>query len=1042
MSSTSGETFGFTVRRSTLEDGALSTSPRNLQDSTASDPGHLRVSNASEGDLMRPRSTDPSTSHTASTSPKIGDTCSEIDLSEDDTSTSSGSESDNEGSARSRGDSSSTPSMTPSLDMASPITRTRKAKATPRRDTPVVHLVGTEESTYKAKKVRRNVRFFVFTPQGRALSVTLDKQLQTVADLCAYASLKLLEQERVIVPRCDPFTFAYFLPSFADLEDLQDIRENDEIVLVTAKLEPGQVLNGLGSTRLRSHSISTLPSPRGGPAASEWSNIVPVVETSFHPSTKTLERAMTSESERFSKDHLKSALTDHRSRVRSSHIHDITQRIESFASVGDRACWTTYSAAPAVTTFDTFSGASPRRRRRSSDFNPTTPRGGIALHHSAVYSAQRNDSLGTPRSIESNLSGMAVTYFSQGTHLSPRSDYSGDSPRGSRTSSEFSSHYANSTGMSAQQLRHAFEWERSENEIRAVVGAQNVADKWGERDKSKKERSRLLTADEEREAKKLEKRTSKNKVDNRVGSGSSSGKGTFSSGKAGNFFSTGPQKGIIGALGTLPRSKPGSGGGGSDASGSSSARSSIADSTFDSPEDVLIDPSGKVLGLKIEKLLQRLTSDSFPAVSLAKAFLLTYRLYMTPAELLNALEVRWDADGPAPPEPNSKMTPAQLQAQQLTPSRLRLITLVKQWAFKHASEDFEDGVVRNLLFSFAAKMERSGVLNLTREVESALFKKRASVENAYANIVSTSAPTSSKRRSNRFSTLISATKVQEAGNAHQQDSSSKEPHVSSSTELKRERKRSTLVDLNPGGHQFSASMSDMPATSMPAEDEDSGESNPVPYVPPFGGEMFDFHPLELARQLTIIEKAYLDAIKPEEMLNLAWTKKNKEMIAPNVLGTFSLAFYALSVLPSPTNTLLTPHLLFNTIHFCYSNMRLTLPLERDTAMIRFSNYIVDWMCTEILKPIDALERAMVLNRFIYVGHYCMELNNFNGAVEVLSALRRSSIYRLRRSWNYLSDRAWNVFEQMELLFEPDLNYKNYRAYETCSLLLPFNHLLL
>lgn len=71
---------------------------------------------------------------------------------------------------------------------------------------------------------------------------------------------------------------------------------------------------------------------------------------------------------------------------------------------------------------------------------------------------------------------------------------------------------------------------------------------------------------------------------------------------------------------------------------------------------------------------------------------------------------------------------------------------------------------------------------------------------------------------------------------------------------------------------------------------------------------------------------------------------------------------------------------------------------------------------------------MVLNRFIYVGHYCMELNNFNGAVEVLSALRRSSIYRLRRSWNYLSDRAWNVFEQMELLFEPDANYKNYRAY--------------
>lgn len=917
MSSNSGDTFSFTVRRSTLEDGAPSTSPRLLQDSTASDPGHLRVSTSNEDEILRPKSADPSTTQGQPPSPHFGDSSPTADDSDDESSESSGSESDDESSDRSGPDFDSGTSRTTSIDMAAPITRTRKAKATPRRDTPVVHLIGAEESTYKVQRTPRNVRFFVFTPQGRALSLTLEKHLKTVADLCAYASLKLTEQERVIVPKNDPFSFAYFLPSFADVEDLQDIRENDELVLVTAKLEPGQVLNGLGTTRLRSHSISAMPSPRGGVVPSEWSNIVPVVETSFHPSTKTLERAMTSESERFSKEHFKTALVDHRSRARASHIHDITQRIESFASVGDRACWTTYSTAPSVTTFDTFSGASPRARRRSSDFNPTTPRGGIALHHSAVYSSHKNEAIVTPRSYETNASGFAVSYFSQGMHISPRSDYSGESPRGSRTSSEFSAHNTGLNGMSSQQIRHAFEWERSENEIRAVVGAQNVADKWGERDKSKKERSRLMSADEEREAKKLEKRTSKNKVDNRVGSGGSN-KGTFSSGKAANFFSTGPQKGIIGALGTHPRSKPSGSGSDSAGSGATSARSSIADSTFDSPEDVLIDPSGKVLGLKIEKLLQRLTSDSFPAVSLAKAFLLTYRLFMTPSELLNALEARWDADGP-PPETNSKLTSAQLQAQQLTPSRLRLITLVKQWAFKHASEDFEDGVVRNLLFSFAAKMERSGVINLTREIESALFKRRVSSENAYSSTVSSSAPTSTKLRSNRYSTLLSAAKVAEASNAYNHES----PTTTASLELKREKKKSIIDLANPGtGHHFSASLSDMPSH----EDEDSGEPTPTPYIPPYGGEMFDFHPLELARQITIIEKAYLDAIRPQEMLNLAWTKKNKEVLAPNVLGTSTPPFFWTL---SPSLTLscdghyLTDSLISTLlpILFCMSNLK-------------------------------------------------------------------------------------------------------------------------
>jgi hypothetical protein len=408
-----------------------------------------------------------------------------------------------------------------------------------------------------------------------------------------------------------------------------------------------------------------------------------------------------------------------------------------------------------------------------------------------------------------------------------------------------------------QQQRHAYEWERSENEIRALAAAHVTIDKWEERDKLKRERSRHLTVDEERLAKKMEKRQSKVKVT--------------------------PQR-TVAALSTMPSRRPDS---------PSRSNASSLENQFAGPDEIVMDASGKVIGLTIDRLIQRLTSDSFPAVALAKSFLQTYRLYLSSYDLVSLLEARWDADGPPPPAPGAKLTPQQAQ-QQLSGARLRLLTLIKQWAFKH-SDDFKDPMAKSAFFTFAAKMEHCGVSNIVKELEGAMFRARGSIP--------------------------------------------------------------ALVEKDMEEVQ-----------------------RPLSYTPPLGGELIDFHPLELARQITLLEKGYLDAIQPHELMNVAWTKKTKEVLAPNVM-----------------------------------------------TMIRFSNFLVDWMCTEILKPTDPFERAVVINRFIYVGHYCMELNNFNASVEVLSALRRSSVYRLKRSWNLLSDRAWNVFEQMELLFEPDANYKNYRS---------------
>ena len=63
------------------------------------------------------------------------------------------------------------------------------------------------------------------------------------------------------------------------------------------------------------------------------------------------------------------------------------------------------------------------------------------------------------------------------------------------------------------------------------------------------------------------------------------------------------------------------------------------------------------------------------------------------------------------------------------------------------------------------------------------------------------------------------------------------------------------------------------------------EQPPTPYLPDnmsFKG-ITDLHPEEVARQITLIEFDLYKAIRPWECLGLAWSKKDKEKRAPNIL---------------------------------------------------------------------------------------------------------------------------------------------------------------
>ncbi|KCV69033.1 hypothetical protein H696_04453 [Fonticula alba] len=160
-------------------------------------------------------------------------------------------------------------------------------------------------------------------------------------------------------------------------------------------------------------------------------------------------------------------------------------------------------------------------------------------------------------------------------------------------------------------------------------------------------------------------------------------------------------------------------------------------------------------------------------------------------------------------------------------------------------------------------------------------------------------------------------------------------------------------------------------------------ANPRPSAPIAGtryASFLEIDPLEFARQLTMIEFELFCQIRAQDFHDLAWMSKNKE----------TLAFGA-------------------------------------TQLTRWSTRISHWVITEIVSHTsDIKARAQCYERFLVIAGHLDKMNNFNGCIEILTALNSSPVYRLKNTVAYLPTKVRRESEKLFRSFSSDLNYKNLR----------------
>lgn len=86
--------------------------------------------------------------------------------------------------------------------------------------------------------------------------------------------------------------------------------------------------------------------------------------------------------------------------------------------------------------------------------------------------------------------------------------------------------------------------------------------------------------------------------------------------------------------------------------------------------------------------------------------------------------------------------------------------------------------------------------------------------------------------------------------------------------------------------------------------------------------------------------------------------------------------------------------------------------------------------------LTAKRRAKLIKKFINVAEWCRKNGNFNTAMEIVSALAKTPVVRLKLTWKELSESVLKKYGPLRELLAPTTNYGTLRKLQTESIQKP------
>ncbi|KAG7498956.1 ras-specific guanine nucleotide-releasing factor 2-like isoform X4 [Solea senegalensis] len=137
--------------------------------------------------------------------------------------------------------------------------------------------------------------------------------------------------------------------------------------------------------------------------------------------------------------------------------------------------------------------------------------------------------------------------------------------------------------------------------------------------------------------------------------------------------------------------------------------------------------------------------------------------------------------------------------------------------------------------------------------------------------------------------------------------------------------------------------------------------------------------MELAEQITLLDHIVFRSIPYEEFLGQGWMKTDKSERTPYIMKTSQ--------------------------HF---------------------NDMSNLVASQIMTHTDVGSRAGSIEKWLAVADICRCLNNYNGVLEITSALNRSAIYRLKKTWAKVCKQTKALMDRLQKTVSSEGRFKNLR----------------